>query len=402
MSRCVGQRRGDAEIRHDDPGADVAREDVDRGAAPREVLDHLRGDRLGVGAHALRRDAVVGGEGEDHGRLDARQRVARDHDDPHGQLLQAAEAPARLREAVEPLARRRAQPAVGRHDGRDEPVEGGSSAELDGAPPVPAGDFTATGHPATMSTTSSAARATAWLTRPRASRNRRPSAVSGCTPQPTSFDTRIRAKRGARDDGRQLRRLGLEIAVGELWPFLEEVCDPEVQAIHDDARRPRPARAASADGSATGTSTVRQVGGRSARWRAIRAAISGSPASAVATNTTRPPSARGAGDGERALPARGRRPGPGGSGGSRRTRAGTPAGRRRVRQPGPPLEDRFGALGSQAGLLALGSSYSPRPSRRRAPVGSCAGFVPDHSDGVAAVSHRLPSWPRDGGAPGTP
>ena len=50
----------------------VAGEHVDRGAAPREVLDHLRGDRLRIGAHALGDDAVVGGEREDHRRLDPR------------------------------------------------------------------------------------------------------------------------------------------------------------------------------------------------------------------------------------------------------------------------------------------------------------------------------------------
>src|SRR5436309_15652595 len=39
---------------------------------------------------------------------------------------------------------------------------------------------------------------------------------------------------------------------------------------------------------------------------------------------------------------------------------------RETAAPGPPLEDRLGLVGSRAGLLALGSSYSPRPSRRRA------------------------------------
>ena len=40
------------------------------------------------------------------------------------------------------------------------------------------------------------------------------------------------------------------------------------------------------------------------------------------------------------------------------------------------LEDRFGVRGFQAGLLTLGSSYSPRPSRRAAPVGFVCGFRP--------------------------
>src|SRR5712692_5918038 len=41
-----------------------------------------------------------------------------------------------------------------------------------------------------------------------------------------------------------------------------------------------------------------------------------------------------------------------------------------------------------AGLLASGSSYSPRLPGS-SPVAS-AGFVPGYSDGVAADSHRLP------------
>ena len=45
-----------------------------------------------------------------------------------------------------------------------------------------------------------------------------------------------------------------------------------------------------------------------------------------------------------------------------------------------------------AGLLALGSSYSPRLPSPYGPV-ALAGFVPEYSDGVAADSHRLPSCP---------
>ena len=45
-----------------------------------------------------------------------------------------------------------------------------------------------------------------------------------------------------------------------------------------------------------------------------------------------------------------------------------------------------------AGLLALGSSYSPRLPSRHWPV-ALAGFVPEYSDGVAADSHRLPYCP---------
>ena len=62
--------------------------------------------------------------------------------------------------------------------------------------PVAGGDvigrlhhFTRSGRPATISTTSSATEATAWFSRPAASRKRRASAFSGTIPSPTSFAT---------------------------------------------------------------------------------------------------------------------------------------------------------------------------------------------------------------------
>ena len=94
------------------------------GAAPREVLDHLRGHGLGIGAHALGRDAVVAGEREDHRRLDPRQGIPGDHDHPDGELLQPPEAPPRLRQAVEPVTGRLGQPLVRHDDGGDEAIEG--------------------------------------------------------------------------------------------------------------------------------------------------------------------------------------------------------------------------------------------------------------------------------------
>ena len=63
---CGGERRGHAEVRDHDRGARLAREHVDRGAAAQEVLDHLRGHDLRVGAHPFGDDAVVGGQREDH------------------------------------------------------------------------------------------------------------------------------------------------------------------------------------------------------------------------------------------------------------------------------------------------------------------------------------------------
>src|SRR5439155_708334 len=84
------------------------------------------------------------------------------------------------------------------------------------------------------------------------------------------------------------------------------------------------------------------------------------------------PGERGIRDGEAALPA-GRAP-------EDETR--------RRHAPGPP--SKTGVLvRARAGLLALGSSYSPRLPGLAA-SGSPAGFVPDYSDGVAAAFNRLP------------
>src|SRR5712664_1808557 len=55
---------------------------------------------------------------------------------------------------------------------------------------------------------------------------------------------------------------------------------------------------------------------------------------------------------------------------------------------GSSREDRLTVVRARAGLLALGSFYSPRLPGS-SPV-ALAGFVPDYSDGVAADSHRLP------------
>ena len=177
--RVIGQGRSNAEIRHHDPGADVPGKHVHPGAAPREVLDHLRGDCLGVGAHPLGGNAVVAGEREDHRGVDPRHRIARDHDNPDRQLLQPTQTPSRLRQAVEPSPSRHSQALVGRRDRGDKPFERRHSRRPPPAKPRESGAFTVSGQPATMSTTSPAAPATAWLTRPSASRNLRPSSVCG-------------------------------------------------------------------------------------------------------------------------------------------------------------------------------------------------------------------------------
>ena len=98
--RRAADRVGHTKVRDDHARRAVARKDIDRGAAADEVLDHLRGHRLRIGAHALRDDAVIRGEGKDHRLRHARRRPPqREH--PHSQLLEPTQAAGRLRQRVE-------------------------------------------------------------------------------------------------------------------------------------------------------------------------------------------------------------------------------------------------------------------------------------------------------------
>lgn len=129
----------------------------------------------------------------------------------------------------------------------------------------------------------------------------------------------------------------------------------------------------------SGSSTVVHVAGRSARWRVIRARRSASPARAVATNAVRQAAARARSTACRLFPLRAP---------PRSRCAWWSRGRPQV-FPRRPVR----GTGVRAGLLAFGSSYSPRLPSTRVPV-AVVGFVPDYSDGVAADSHRLPWGPR--------
>src|SRR5207244_4530673 len=95
--------------------AGLAREHVDRGAAGEEVLDHLRGDRLRIGADALGNDPVVAREDEDDWALDPR-RAAAQRGETHGEVLEPAEAARRLRQRVEMATRGDRGALVRRHD----------------------------------------------------------------------------------------------------------------------------------------------------------------------------------------------------------------------------------------------------------------------------------------------
>ena len=289
-------------------------------------------------------------------------RLARDHDEPHGQLLQPAEAPARLRQAVEPRARLGGQAPVGRRGPRRRAASSAVTGELTaGAPPDGSGGFTVTGHPATISTTSLArprhrlVDEAEDVAEPAAERRLRVHAPARPRWRRGSGRRRERATTAA-SSAASVRRSASESSGLFRSRFATQRLRQSTTTMSAAPCEPR----SSADGSSSGTSTVRQAGGRSALMAGDARGHLGVARLGGGDEHDAPAERPGASDRERALAARGRRPGRGGSGGSRSARAGTPARRCRVRQPGPPLEDRFGVRGSQAGLLALGSSYSPR------------------------------------------
>ena len=111
-----------AEVRDDHARLGLTREDVHRGAATQEGFDHLHGHDLRVRAHALGDDAVVGGEGEDVGPLDAR-RPAGERGEARGDLLEPPQASGRLRQAVEVALRLGESPGRRGRDRATEPGE---------------------------------------------------------------------------------------------------------------------------------------------------------------------------------------------------------------------------------------------------------------------------------------
>ena len=152
--------RGDADIDDGDPGAHLAREDVDGRAARHEVRDHHRRHGGGIRRDAADGDPVVGGEDHDVPSIEGRIRTPGDPRQPDDQLLEPAEAPGGLGELIE------VRLGV-RHRGRvrtAERVDDGQrvgEAIGHGRP-----RFSVIGRPAMTTWTSSAAAANRWWTRP--------------------------------------------------------------------------------------------------------------------------------------------------------------------------------------------------------------------------------------------
>src|SRR5207248_4873981 len=177
------------------------------------------------GGHTFCRDTVVA-RGDDDCRVEPRRDESADLRQAAAEVLEPAEAPARLRLRV-----------VG--------------------PPrlVVSAHESLKARPATTKNASSAAATQLAFTRPSSSRYARASALAGTIPRPTSFVTAIvRPSRAA--------------GTAPSPPF----------AIHSERQSTMTVRSpgtpARARRSSTGSSTVVHSGGRSAWWRAMRSAIS--------------------------------------------------------------------------------------------------------------------------------
>src|SRR5438445_279405 len=310
--------------------ARLSRQHVHRSAAAREVLDHLGGHDLGVGADTLGDDAVVGGEREDDGSRDFRRAPAQ-NGEAQRDLLEPTETSGRLGQAIEMAPGGALSVARARLGRGEKPGEPGHAPT--------AGAFTVRGMPATISTTAVHTAATRWFTPPSRSRNLSPIAVSGCTPSPTSFDTRVKLE----------RRRPISPASASASSRIASSRSPrsrrfETQSVRQSTRIPSYAssRPRSRETRSHGASTVDQRCGRSARWRAMRLAMSSSHASAVATKTIRA-SGESRSTAKRLLPLR----------------APPTINSDGTTDPDPPSKTGE-RIARRAGLLALGSSYSPR------------------------------------------
>ena len=136
-ARRRGRRPGgcDAHVDDHDAGTGLRRQCVDGGAAGDEVRHHLGRDLLRPRGHALRVDAVVGGEDRDSGaRRDRRRAAPGDSGEADRDVLEGAERTAGLGQAVLPRAGLGRRGRVGRTEFR----EGASQSRWDrvGHPPT--------------------------------------------------------------------------------------------------------------------------------------------------------------------------------------------------------------------------------------------------------------------------
>ncbi len=108
----VGGRHVEGEIEDLEAEVEARADLVDRGAAGREVLEHLPVDLGRIGRDAARRDAVACGEDRDERSFDRRRRLALPGGEPFDEPFEPAEAAGGLRQVALALAHRRGRGLV--------------------------------------------------------------------------------------------------------------------------------------------------------------------------------------------------------------------------------------------------------------------------------------------------
>src|SRR5512136_765032 len=73
--------RSHSKVGYHDPGSYVSRQDIDRGSAPKKIIDHLGSDFRGVGADSFLRHAVVCSQRKDDFVGDPGSRISLDSGD---------------------------------------------------------------------------------------------------------------------------------------------------------------------------------------------------------------------------------------------------------------------------------------------------------------------------------
>ena len=137
---------------------ELARQHADRRAAADEIAQHLRRDRLRKGRYALRDHAVIAGKYTHLHALQRRPVMALQARELHGERFEAAERARRLGEPPLPSGGAGGGSRVRHGAGSVQPVEAHGRSPL-----------SASGSPATVSSTRSQRAAMFWCSRPAAS-----------------------------------------------------------------------------------------------------------------------------------------------------------------------------------------------------------------------------------------
>ncbi len=228
----------DAHVDRRHLGAGDASERVDRRAPLAVGGEHRLGHTRRIGAHLGRRgDAVIGGEDQPRRSPDGRPVGSLPPGHPGGDLVEPGQGTARSQDVGGAVVHGGAGGLVGQRQMGELVVEQGHRGVVPVSSRTIEGASRRSARPATRRKERSARAAQRWFTEPRTSRYRRPRAVSGCTPRPTSFVTTTTgsARRRAALRGR-VRALD-DLVVGAVVPH--QVRHPQRETVDDRERAGR-------------------------------------------------------------------------------------------------------------------------------------------------------------------